>query len=255
MKRSQGRLQRKSITSLSMITTPIMFLAGILCFVVFQQELPYLFKHIASGSSFFVPSIPAINLFGFLPDHVPAPCFTIGNLVDVVIDFSIALSIGIIPYRWQKSVREPGIPFLDMRLYNRFDITKPRVKPCTSGSCPSQSLARRTEKGEMPLDLARSDGLSEGWSRTGASQVVVKGPRNHAVHGARLFEGLMAPGGRKVPMESIAALLVVFSSIPSFYSCSRTRERGARADRHLFLAKIETKSSNNNTEGWRRNDS
>lgn len=111
------RKRREGIASLSIITTP---LAITLCVLFFQQEGPSLFDHVASGSSFYFPSIPFIDLLGFLPESARNLPFTVGNLVDVMVNVYIILTVGIVPYWCHKSAREPGIAFKDvMRPFHR----------------------------------------------------------------------------------------------------------------------------------------
>lgn len=242
MRCGQGYLQRKGIMSLSFITQPMIALVGILCLVACQQELPPLYELVSSGSSFFIPSIPAINLFGFLPEGAPELCFTLGNLVDVFIDVVIVLSVGIIPYRWHKSAREPGIPLLASRPYGLLDVTRLRGRPSAPCSWPSPGLGRRPERGSSSSGMARFGGRPGGRAHVGDRRV----PSNE--HGrmggssgylrtiaTRSTGAPLAPKSVKCHTNATAVPLFLYSSIPSFYPRPHTDGRCAGDGRYQFL--------------------
>ncbi|MEX2684135.1 MAG: hypothetical protein Q6373_021375 [Candidatus Sigynarchaeota archaeon] len=230
MKRGQGKLQRKGITSLSIITTPVIILAGILCLLISQQAGPLIYGKIASGSSFFIPSIPAINLFYLFPETVSMMPFTLGNLVDLIIDVYIVLSIGIIPYRWQKIAREPWVTFVDLRSQGLFDITNPRsVSYPASGSEASQRLARVMEKEAMPPGVALA-----GTPKLGYHEKAM-GSRNRALHTAQLPKDQPAHRNIKANNGVVVAFLFFCISTGSFYPCLRASEPGARDVHPLFF--------------------
>nr|MDO8088519.1 hypothetical protein [Candidatus Sigynarchaeum springense] len=232
MKLGQGKLQRKGITSLSIITTPVVILAAILCIIISQQVGQSIYGKIASGCSFFIPSIPAIDLFGFVPENISMIPFTLGNLVDLIIDLVIVLSVGIIPYRWHRSAREPGITFVDLRRYGLLDITNPRLMFCPSGSNALQGLARAPEKETIPPGVAPDSAPEREY------HAMAMGSRNHAMHVPRLAKDLLAHRGMKVNNGVVVASLFACISIRSFYPCLRAAEPCARDNPHLFFTQI-----------------
>jgi hypothetical protein len=261
MERGQGRLRRKGITSLSIITTPVIILAGIIFILVLQQSVPSLFGQVASGSSFFIPFIPAIDLLGFLPESVPAIPFTLGNLVDLIIDIFIALTIGIIPYRWHKSARELGIPFMDFQLYNRLEFAESPIDPSISGSSSARGSARKPHKDAQYSGIHRRDVLLEENLRSGTGPFLGMNPRGmvriscitrrQAHH---FLAWRMVLKVRKIPVDVVLAPVFSCLSIPSFYPSSRVRLHGARDGSSLFLSKsrvLDIESSNHITKGWR----
>jgi hypothetical protein len=244
MKLGKGRLQRKGITSLSIITQPAIILAAIFCIIALQQELPSLFKYVASGSSFFLPAIPAINLLGFLPGDIRGVSFTLGNLVDITIDIYVFLSVGIIPYRWHRSARESGFPVMDMQLINLIHPADFRVRPRVFRSCAAQGHTRMLEKDVLYSGLARMDDRcgealhsGSGYHASSNHSGMTGDPGNTCARAHRFPVGFMAPKARKAPVSVIAAPAFACFSLSAFNPYSRALPRGADEGRLLFLSK------------------
>ncbi len=240
MKRGKGGLRRKGITSLSIITTPVIILAGIVCILIYQQAVPTLFGQVASGSSIFIPSIPVINLLGFVPDSARVIPFTIGNLVDVIFDVYILLTIGIIPYRWHKSARELGVPIMDLQRHTLLEPADSPVDPRSSGSCSARGSTQKCDEESHYSDI-----------RSMTSLLSLLNPRDVLARRRFFSAWPLAPKTRKIPVNVFAFVCL---SKSAFYPSSRSRLHGAVDGRRLFLSEcrvLVTDALNHITKGWR----
>ena len=72
-----------SVLTFIFICLPIAFI------FIFLRHIPIIFSliedYVNSGSSFFIPFIPNINLLGFLPERGPTIGLTLGQLIDIII--------------------------------------------------------------------------------------------------------------------------------------------------------------------------
>jgi hypothetical protein len=169
-------------------------------------------------------------LLGFLPDDIPAIPFTIGNLVDVIINVYIILTIGIIPYRWHKSAREPGIAFKDLQLAVLIDPSDVLAKPCRTKQCLVYDNTRKQGGGALYSGLDRMknpSGLSFPASRRAEAQAnAYHFPVDPAVQMAR-----------KNTLNVITETMLDPLSVSALYPRSRARLQGARDGYRSFSGK------------------
>jgi hypothetical protein len=68
------------------------------------SALPFFASYIDAGSSFFLPFIPRINLFCFLPEDAQILPFTFGHLIDFIIIVNLSMVINPIAFPFYKKV-------------------------------------------------------------------------------------------------------------------------------------------------------
>jgi len=87
----------------------LIFIFAILFIIIFETISRYflLFSFssdfINSGNSFFIPSLPYINVFWFLPENYKFIRFSLGNLIDIVIIFNLYCYIDTCIYHYYKN--------------------------------------------------------------------------------------------------------------------------------------------------------
>ncbi len=116
-------------------TAPLIFtfsfsLLLFVCFFCVKEmlsALPMFASYIEAGKSVFLPFIPRINLFCFLPEEAQVLPFTIGHLIDFVIIVNLSMVVNPIALPFYKKVRREyqQNQFFDLHI----GYVRPRQRP------------------------------------------------------------------------------------------------------------------------------
>ncbi len=139
----------------------VLVLVCLVCINEINAFLPAFKTYIDSGRSLFLPDLPRINLFWFLPTEVQPIPLTWGNLIDVAVICNIVLIFGRIPYEYHHRASESQSmdQFVDLHLDRRY--TKYRTRntiigeytiPCIDARASLEFPAKR-KAGRVELAL------------------------------------------------------------------------------------------------------